>query len=111
MWQWGDIIRHLTPFFNVYVPDLLFFGGSYTTRPERSESFQAQCVMRVMEANSVQRLYLVGISYGGFVAYSMAAQYREVVEKMGGSRLSHVVKLFGAKMKHLRKYVEYYFII
>ena len=82
LWQWGDIIRHLTPFFNVYVPDLLFFGGSYTTRPERSESFQAQCVMRVMEANLVQRLHLVGISYGGFVAYSMAAQYTEVVERV-----------------------------
>ncbi|KAI9097987.1 hypothetical protein K1719_025758 [Acacia pycnantha] len=82
LWQWGDIIRHLTPFFNVYVPDLLFFGGSYTTRPERSDSFQAQCLKRVMEANSVQRLSLVGLSYGGFVGYSMAAQYNEMVERV-----------------------------
>ncbi|XP_061338392.1 uncharacterized protein LOC133285216 isoform X1 [Gastrolobium bilobum] len=82
LWQWGDIICHLTPFFNVYVPDLLFFGGSYTTRPDRSERFQAECVMRVMEANSVRRVTLVGLSYGGFVGYSMAAQYSEVVERV-----------------------------
>ncbi|KAJ7959001.1 Alpha/beta-hydrolase superfamily protein [Quillaja saponaria] len=83
MWQWGDVIRHLTPFFNVFVPDLLFFGESYTTRPERSESFQAQCLMRVMEANSVKsRLSVVGLSYGGFVGYRIAAEYKEIVEKV-----------------------------
>ncbi|XP_059631346.1 uncharacterized protein LOC132274165 [Cornus florida] len=82
MWQWGDVIRIVVPYFNVYVPDLVFFGDSFTTRPERSESFQAQCVMRVMEANSVRRMSVVGLSYGGFVAYSMAAQFREAVERV-----------------------------
>ncbi|PPR88117.1 hypothetical protein GOBAR_AA32574 [Gossypium barbadense] len=38
MWQWGDTIRKMIPFFNIFVPDLVFFGDSYTTRPERSES-------------------------------------------------------------------------
>ncbi|KAF1869109.1 hypothetical protein Lal_00048389 [Lupinus albus] len=82
VWQWGDIIRNLTPFFNVYVPDLIFFGESYTTRPERTEKFQAECVMRVLEANSVKKVSLVGLSYGGFVGYSMAEQYSEVVERV-----------------------------
>lgn len=82
MWQWSELIRYVTPHFNVYVPDLLFFGDSFTTRPERTESFQAQCVMRVMEANSVRKVSLVGLSYGGFVAYSMAAQFKEVVERV-----------------------------
>uniref|UniRef100_A0A803ME76 AB hydrolase-1 domain-containing protein n=1 Tax=Chenopodium quinoa TaxID=63459 RepID=A0A803ME76_CHEQI len=73
----------MTPHFNVYVPDLLFFGESYTSRPERADSFQAQCLMRLMEAHSVKgRLSLVGLSYGGFVAYSMAAQFKEVVERV-----------------------------
>ncbi|XP_021743832.1 uncharacterized protein LOC110709872 [Chenopodium quinoa] len=83
MWQWGDLVGHMTPHFNVYVPDLLFFGESYTSRPERADSFQAQCLMRLMEAHSVKgRLSLVGLSYGGFVAYSMAAQFKEVVERV-----------------------------
>jgi pimeloyl-ACP methyl ester carboxylesterase len=82
LWQWVDVLRHVIPFFNVYVPDLVFFGDSVTTRPERTESFQAQCVMRVMEAHSVRRLSLVGLSYGGFVGYSIAWQYKEMVEKV-----------------------------
>ncbi|KAK8479641.1 hypothetical protein V6N11_034244 [Hibiscus sabdariffa] len=62
MWQWNDFLSPLISRFNVYVPDLLFFGDSYTTRPERSEQFQAH--------------------YGGFVGYSMAAQFKERVEKL-----------------------------
>ncbi|KAK7318626.1 hypothetical protein RJT34_03329 [Clitoria ternatea] len=82
MWQWNDFVSPLTHRFNVYVPDLLFFGDSYTSRPERSESFQAQCVAGLLEAHGVRRTSVVGISYGGFVAYSMAAQFPERVEKV-----------------------------
>ncbi|KAL7119377.1 hypothetical protein ACP275_02G059700 [Erythranthe tilingii] len=82
MWQYGELLRHLMPRFNIYVPDLLFFGESSTTRPERSEAFQAQCVMRLMEAHGVEKMSLVGISYGGFVGYSMAAQFPDAVEKV-----------------------------
>lgn len=82
MWQYGDLLRHLMPRFNIYVPDLLFFGDSTTTRPERNEAFQAQCVMRLMAAYGVEKMSLVGISYGGFVGYSMAAQFPEAVEKV-----------------------------
>ncbi|CAI9116296.1 OLC1v1017404C3 [Oldenlandia corymbosa var. corymbosa] len=82
VWQWSETVKILVPHFNIYVPDLVFFGESYTTRPERSESFQAQCVKRVMEANSVWKMSLVGMSYGGFVAYSMAAQFKECVERV-----------------------------
>ncbi|KAK4564018.1 hypothetical protein RGQ29_006207 [Quercus rubra] len=82
MWQYGGHLRHFTTQFNVYVPDLLFFGHSFTSRPERTESFQASCVMKLMEAHGVPRMSLVGISYGGFVGYSMAAQFPEAVERV-----------------------------
>jgi pimeloyl-ACP methyl ester carboxylesterase len=84
MWQWADFISPLIPHFNLYVPDLVFYGDSYTVRPERSEAFQARCVMGVMEAQGVliKTMSVAGISYGGFVAYSMAAQFRERVERV-----------------------------
>ncbi|KAK9174679.1 hypothetical protein WN944_029716 [Citrus x changshan-huyou] len=82
MWQYGEFLRHFTPRFNVYVPDLVFFGESYTTRADRTESFQARCVMRLMEVFCVKRMSLVGISYGGFVGYSLAAQFPKVLEKV-----------------------------
>ncbi|KAF3435027.1 hypothetical protein FNV43_RR22114 [Rhamnella rubrinervis] len=82
MWQYGDHLRHFVSRFNVFVPDLLFFGHSYTSRPERTESFQAVSMMKMMESHGVRRMSLVGISYGGFVGYSMAAQFPEAVEKI-----------------------------
>lgn len=36
----------------------------------------------MMESHGVRRMSLVGISYGGFVGYSMAAQFPEAVEKI-----------------------------
>ncbi|XP_058096847.1 uncharacterized protein LOC131242298 isoform X1 [Magnolia sinica] len=82
MWQWSEQLRPLLACYNIYVPDLLFFGESVTTRPERSESFQAQCLMRLMESMGVRTMSLVGISYGGFVGYSMAVQFPEAVERV-----------------------------
>lgn len=38
--------------------------------------------MGLMEANGVRKMTVAGISYGGFVAYSMAAQFPEKVEKV-----------------------------
>ncbi|CAA7401663.1 unnamed protein product [Spirodela intermedia] len=81
-WQWDPLLRPLISSFNVYVPDLLFFGGSFTTRPERTESFQADCVVAAMDALGVRRASLVGISYGGFVGYRMAAAYPDRVERV-----------------------------
>ncbi|XP_021773315.1 monoacylglycerol lipase abhd6-A-like [Chenopodium quinoa] len=81
MWQYSDTIDHFIPKYNVYVPDLIFFGRSYTTQKERSESFQARCLMKLMHIHGVQKVSFVGISYGGFVGYSMACQFPEVVEK------------------------------
>ncbi|XP_074263038.1 uncharacterized protein LOC141585871 [Silene latifolia] len=85
LWQWSDVVGRMTPYFNVYVPDLVFFGESYTTKPDRTDAFQAQCIIRLMEELSVNaRLSVVGLSYGGFVAYSIAAQaqLQNVVEKV-----------------------------
>lgn len=83
LWQWSEFISPLFPHFNLYVPDLVFFGGSSTTRPDRSEAFQAQCVMALMDALGVAKtMSLAGISYGGIVAYSMAAQFAERVDRV-----------------------------
>ncbi|XP_050365416.1 uncharacterized protein LOC126783926 [Argentina anserina] len=82
MWQYGEHIRHFTARFNVYVPDLVFFGDSYTCSQERTELFQAACVVKLMHAHGVRKTNIVGISYGGFVGYSMAVQCPEMVEKL-----------------------------
>lgn len=82
MWQWRKQVQFFTPNFNVYVPDLVFFGGSTTTSPDRAETFQAASVAKLLEKLGVERFSVVGTSYGGFVAYHVARMWPERVEKV-----------------------------
>ncbi|KAM3377017.1 2-hydroxy-6-oxo-2,4-heptadienoate hydrolase-like [Capsicum galapagoense] len=68
--------------FAVYVPDLLFFGDSFTHRPERSTSFQAHCLAKAMMKLGVEKFSLVGFSYGGMVGFKLAQLYPHMVESM-----------------------------
>ncbi|XP_009587042.1 uncharacterized protein LOC107766789 isoform X1 [Nicotiana tabacum] len=68
--------------FAIYVPDLLFFGDSFTDRPERSTSFQADCLAKGMMKLGVEKFSLVGLSYGGMVGFKLAQLYPHMVESM-----------------------------
>ncbi|XP_030538499.1 abhydrolase domain-containing protein abhd-5.2-like isoform X2 [Rhodamnia argentea] len=81
IWQWRRQAQHFAPEFDVYVPDLVFFGGSTTRSAERSEAFQAASVGKLLERAGVERYSVVGTSYGGFVAYHMARMWPDRVEK------------------------------
>lgn len=82
LWQFVLQVRSLSRNFNLYVPDLMFFGKSYTNRSDRSESFQAKCVVEGLKRLGVDRFSVYGISYGGFVVYRMAEMCPETVEKV-----------------------------
>ncbi|XP_074334907.1 uncharacterized protein LOC141672250 [Apium graveolens] len=82
MWQWRMQAVFLAKLFDVYVPDLVFFGESFTSGPGRSEIFQAECMGKMMEKLGVQSYSVVGTSYGGFVAYHMATIMPEKVDKV-----------------------------
>ncbi|XP_059640218.1 uncharacterized protein LOC132282520 [Cornus florida] len=81
-WQWRRQVVFFAPHFDVYVPDLVFFGESTTKSSERSEVFQAVCVGKLMEKLGVERYAVLGTSYGGFVAYHLAEMWPERVEKV-----------------------------
>lgn len=79
---WLFQILSLTSAFAVYVPDLLFFGDSITDRPERSTSFQAECLAKGMMKLGVEKFSLVGLSYGGMIGFKLAQLYPHMVESM-----------------------------
>ena len=82
-WQWAPYLRPLIAAgYDPIVPDLLFFGASYTRLADRSEAFQARSIKAAMDAIGVARFGLVGVSYGGFVGYRMAAMYPDAVERV-----------------------------
>ncbi|KAJ0709709.1 putative triacylglycerol lipase [Helianthus annuus] len=81
-WQFVFQVAQLTREFNIYIPDLVFFGKSYSTRSERTDVFQAKCVCDGMKKLGVERFSAYGLSYGGYVVYRMAALEEKMVEKV-----------------------------
>ncbi|XP_054791897.1 uncharacterized protein LOC129297597 isoform X1 [Prosopis cineraria] len=82
IWQWRQQVQFLAPHFDVYVPDLVFFGASKTKSSERSEVFQAASLAKLLDKLDVKRFHVLGTSYGGFVAYHLAKMLGERVEKV-----------------------------
>ncbi|RDX80975.1 mhpC, partial [Mucuna pruriens] len=71
-WQWRRQVKFLAPHFNLYVPDLIFFGRSKTRSSERSETFQAASMGKLLDKLEVEKFHVAGTSYGGIVAYNLA---------------------------------------
>ncbi|MFS7995477.1 putative triacylglycerol lipase [Helianthus anomalus] len=82
IFTWFPQVLALTRQYAVYVPDLLFFGGSITDRNERSTSFQAEFVAKGLGRLKVEKVTLVGLSYGGIVGFKMAELYPELVKSI-----------------------------
>ncbi|XP_073157331.1 uncharacterized protein [Henckelia pumila] len=100
---WQFQVGSLTKKYSVYVPDLLFFGGSITDNPNRSPSFQAECLAKGLRKLGVERCTLVGFSYGGMVAFKMAELYPELVEAVviSGSILAMTDSISNETLKGL----------
>lgn len=82
IFTWFLQVFALTRDYSVYVPDFLFFGGSITDRMERSARFQAEFVAKGLGKLRVEKVTLVGLSYGGMVAFQMAKLYPNLVKSM-----------------------------
>lgn len=79
---WQFQIGSLSKEYSVYVPDLLFFGGSISDNPDRSPRFQAECLVTGLRKLGVEKCVVVGFSYGGMVAFKMAELYPEMIRAM-----------------------------
>ncbi|KAG8662702.1 hypothetical protein MANES_01G135800v8 [Manihot esculenta] len=79
---WQFQVGALTKKYSLYIPDLLFFGGSITDKTDRSPTFQAETLVKGLKQLGVEKCVVVGFSYGGMVAFKMAELYPELVEAM-----------------------------
>ncbi|KAG2599374.1 hypothetical protein PVAP13_5KG451400 [Panicum virgatum] len=76
-WQFqvGVLAKH----YDVYVPDLLYFGGSTSPSADRSPGFQAECLATALRKLGVGPCAVVGFSYGGMVSFKMAEAHPDLV--------------------------------
>nr|XP_043640206.1 epoxide hydrolase 4-like [Erigeron canadensis] len=100
---WQFQIGGLVKEYSIYIPDLLFFGGSFSDSSDRSPRFQAQCLVTALRKLGVERCVVVGFSYGGIVAFKMAELYPEMVRAMviSGSIIAMTDSFTQATMKEL----------
>ncbi|XP_074573306.1 uncharacterized protein LOC141829682 [Curcuma longa] len=76
--QFGVLVSQ----YDVYIPDLFFFGGSSTASADRSPGFQARCLSAALDELGVRRCTAVGFSYGGMVAFKMAEHRPDLVRSL-----------------------------
>lgn len=83
VWQWGPQVQALVGAgYRVLVPNLLWFGRSTSTHRDFSVDHQLRTVTALMDHVGVDRVdAVVGISYGGLLAFGLAA---ELPERVGG---------------------------
>ncbi|WZY68001.1 hypothetical protein YC2023_000241 [Brassica napus] len=79
---WQFQVGALSKKYSVYIPDLLFFGGSSSDNSDRSPAFQANCLVKGLRILGVDKFVPVGFSYGGMVAFKIAEAYPEMVRAM-----------------------------
>lgn len=82
-WQFVHQVSDLSKSFNLFIPDLVFFGKSYTKNADRSVEIQARSIVGGLRKLGCDgRISVYSISYGGFVAYKMAEMWPEMMEKL-----------------------------
>ncbi|KAJ7521883.1 hypothetical protein O6H91_19G073100 [Diphasiastrum complanatum] len=83
MSSWEEQVPIFSKHYDLYIPDLLFFGKSFTTNSQRTEIYQAECMYKMLDQLHVNSgVFVVGLSYGGFVGFHMANMYPELVKKL-----------------------------
>jgi pimeloyl-ACP methyl ester carboxylesterase len=82
IWQWHGQ-RYLTGAgFRVMIPDLLWFGGSSSTRRDFSLDHQVDMVIALLDKIGWEQGDVVGVSYGGVIAYELARRKPELVRRL-----------------------------
>ena len=92
IWQWHDQVGPLARDHRVIVPDLLWFGGSWSRRRDYSIDHQIESVLALLDHLGVEQAgwvdlqlevdSFVGISYGGILAHEIAALHPERVHRL-----------------------------
>ena len=81
-WQWHEQAGPLAEHRRVILPDLLWFGGSWSRRRDYSIDHQIEVVLGLLDHLGIAEADFVGISYGGIVAHELAAMHPGRVGKL-----------------------------
>ncbi|MBW4470129.1 MAG: alpha/beta hydrolase [Stenomitos rutilans HA7619-LM2] len=78
--QWVPLIGRLSAQYHCLAPDLLGFGESEQPNIHYSIGLEVASLAEHLDALKLRRVYVVGVSLGGWIAASYALKYLEQVE-------------------------------
>jgi pimeloyl-ACP methyl ester carboxylesterase len=81
-WGWHPQVEAFARDRTLIVPDLLGFGGSSWNGPTPSIEHQADCVASLLDHEDLEPATVVGISYGGLVAWQLATRHPDRVSQL-----------------------------
>ncbi|MEZ9367360.1 alpha/beta fold hydrolase [Shewanella sp. 10N.286.51.B2] len=70
MTSWYEMMLDLSEDYQIIVPDLLWFGESYSAAPATISS-ETQAMQQLISQLALSSVNLVGISFGGFVTFDL----------------------------------------
>jgi pimeloyl-ACP methyl ester carboxylesterase len=82
IWQWQEQLPDFVARHDVVMPDLLGFGGSSTPGSDASMQHQSRAMIALLDELELERVDLVGISYGGLLAYTIAGAHPDRVGRL-----------------------------
>ncbi len=82
LWQWDHQLRELSRRHELVVPDLLGFGGSSGPDGDPSLDHQVRALIGLLDALDIEQADVVGVSYGGLVAYALAGAHPDRVRRL-----------------------------
>lgn len=81
-YQWFKQVEWLTQHYRVIMPNLNYFGKTKPSEPTYTVQGQVETVHRLLDMLNIKSYQLCGVSYGGLVAFEMAQQRPEPVQKL-----------------------------
>ncbi|OBT09243.1 alpha/beta hydrolase [Shewanella sp. UCD-FRSSP16_17] len=81
MTSWYETMQNLVVDYHIIVPDLLWFGDSYSHAPATIES-ETSAIQQLISELRLKQVNLVGISFGGFVTFDLMIKAPEVKKAM-----------------------------
>ena len=80
-WTWQRVLKSIAEDRPVLVPDLLWFGNSYSSQTPSLKT-QAAAIQSVLEEEKWTSFDLVGTSYGGFVSLLLSLNLPQSIKKL-----------------------------
>ncbi|WP_228768533.1 alpha/beta fold hydrolase [Shewanella sp. TC10] len=70
MTSWYEMMQDLVSDYHVIVPDLLWFGASFSNAPATISS-ETKAIQLLIEELALENVNVVGISFGGFITFDL----------------------------------------